>query len=348
MLSRFLIFLFTLLLLFNSCATLKNDYYQNFYLHTKDYDKVQVVDTTYTLPAMIPLKRSPKDIVATFSSERDTLKPDLRVLFKGRLGPEFWIGNIYLSAPLSYLIDLTNPKRFQYNRGMVLDVSNNAVEKFYNEPIDEDILENWAQTIHLKDKGETRREFFLLDRSNKLYIMWEFPLLNAFSFKPNGYEDKVSQGFLGFGLGVEYYYKSNAYWSAGATIATDFPVPFPVPISSEGDHNVLTTSFISVLHGHRLSRLHLAYGLQFSHNSWSYHDDGYIGDDGKYERELKPEVHTKNNKLGLALVSKLALSRKVDLKLQYNPSLYSLNRGKPWSFESFLSLGVEFRIMIKR
>lgn len=330
-----------------SCSTLKNDYYQDFYIRTNEYDKVSIVDTTYTLPAMVKLKRSSKDIVATLSSEQDSVKPEQKVLFKGRLSPEFWLGNLFLGAPSGYFIDLTNPKRYHYNKGLLLNESNEVVGKFYNEPLEEEESTGfWKNAFSFNPSGGVKKEFVLIDRKNKIYLIKEVPLLNAFSFKPNEYEKKVALGFLGFGLGLEYYYKSNQYLSFRATGALGSSTTSTRTTDCYGyivDRDVYKTLFLSLAHGHRFDRLHLGYGLQFSHNTWSYHDDS----DG-YEEDLRPSIYTKNNMLGLALTSKFELGRKVDLKLQYNPSFYNLSAGKTWKYESYVSLGVEFRIMIKR
>lgn len=345
MVTRVLIAVVVLLLA--SCSTLRNDYYQDFYIRTSEYDKVNIVDTTYTLPAMVKLKRSSKDIVATLSSEQDSVKSEQKVLFKGRLSPEFWLGNLFLAAPSGYFIDLTNPKRYHYNKGLLLNESNEVVGKFYNEPLEEeDGTGFWKNAFSFNPSGGFKKELVLIDRKNKIYLIKEIPLLNAFSFKPNGYEKKEVLGFLGFGLGLEYYYKSNQYLSFKATAALGSSTTSTKTTDYYGyivDRDVYKTLFVSLAHGHRFDRLHLGYGLQFSHNDWSYHDDS----DG-YEKDLKPSIHTKNNMLGLALASKFELGRKVDLKLQYNPSFYNLSAGKTWKYESYVSLGVEFRIMIKR
>jgi hypothetical protein len=130
------LFLFAFVLascLLHSCATIVNSRTQKIHVTSEQAGVSIVVDSvTYPLPATIRVKRSKYDVPV--QAKLDTSKQSF--VLKSSFSDAFVYGNLCLSyfAPIGYLIDLSNVKKFGFDKNIHLDYNKKTFRKKETTP----------------------------------------------------------------------------------------------------------------------------------------------------------------------------------------------------------------------
>jgi hypothetical protein len=119
--QKLYLILFTILL--SSCATLVNKPETEVRIYT-DVDSVKFCvnnDTTkwYDAPAIVSVMRSPDDLIIT--AKKDTILK--KFIINSGLTSQFWLGNMFCGAPISYIIDFYSSRRFKYPQYITLNLN---------------------------------------------------------------------------------------------------------------------------------------------------------------------------------------------------------------------------------
>ena len=268
-------FLITIIL-FSSCATLIHQNTTRINVHS-DYDTVKVClynDTSkwYATPAVLEVERSKFDLLLLV--DKDSTRELLQV--NSKLSTAFWLGNMFSGAGIvGYAIDLTNPRRFTYPRGITIRTG----------------TENTYRNKYLT---------WLNPEKGLLSIKMSIPEGNHYYLnKGNGYGNNF--GFLGISGGLEYYYTDKNSISTTVGISTDFFFPLPVPVDYWGPYESTSAFFGNIQMGSDFHRLHYGAGLQYNksyYNKWDKKTDEF--ENYRYDTLV---LHKFQNKLGLELSS---------------------------------------------
>lgn len=200
---------------------------------------------------IVDVERSPKGadmVVATDSLEQT-------VHLKSELENLYLYGNLFTYC-VGYLVDINTPKKYGYPNKVWYDSKTNEFVNY---------------------KLYTRE---LIEAEARRKGLWNFdigvPLINQFNHKSSIFHRHFDRGgFLGISLGLEYYYQHRRYVNLSCSFATDFMVPFPAPITFDGDRKSNATAYLSLTHNHRLlslSKLSVGYGVALVHNRWSWNE----------------------------------------------------------------------------
>jgi hypothetical protein len=170
-----------------------------------------------------------------------------------------------------------------------------------------------------------------------------FPYINNFFLKPENESIKHNTGFLGFSLGLDYYYRKNKFINFSAGIASDFFLPFPAPVDFEGKYELMSSAYLSLSNNHKLKKFSFGYGISFASNNWNYRD--YRISDSINQTNYS--VNKSNVTLGFVFSSYYQIGRAFNVGLIYRPSFFSFNTNKNFRYEHLISIDIALKIPLK-
>jgi len=128
--------------------------------------------------------------------------------------------------------------------------------------------------------------------TGNLNLLLAIPELNFFHLKPENETIKNFEGFVGLGIGSEYFYKDNKSLQLRGDFITDFPVFVPAPYDwDESQPWENSHAFnISLTDNFRWKRFQTGYGLNLAKNAWVQHGYYIKPEENKNTDEnLQPE-----------------------------------------------------------
>ncbi|HEX8269627.1 MAG TPA: hypothetical protein VF581_07015 [Flavobacterium sp.] len=297
-----ILLLFTLSLL--SCATIING--PETIVQIKTTKPTRIVHESDTIAtkensASLIVTRSRKPFVFTAITDSLT-KKDITV--RSRLSGAFF-GNLLGYGVPGMIVDLTNPKRFTYPKLIYLNSADTVNKHYYYDPF---------------------------GIPSKFTINVSFPEGNTFYVHPEGKRPVSTIGFLGFGLGADYKYRTNKFVNLTAGAAMDFPFPVPLPLIGYSSHRA-TSLYLHVSDNFRMQKLSIGYGLSYSANSfYTYTEDRPRHDDTDVTRSAE-----NNFGFGFVFPAFYQMGRRFHFGATYRPSFISINKDNPLHYEHVIS-----------
>jgi len=286
-------------------------------------------ETEYSTPAKIMVTRSEADLHIALLT--DSVKKNFIVT--SRLNKQFWFGNplvLYMCfAPVGWGVDLTNPRRFTYGNNLFLD---------------------YYDTIRvIRPKITPQLNHFLTrqypSRQGQINLLFSYPLLNSFHFKPQNEPSKTWVGWLWLGLGVEHFYTNTKSLQFRADAITDFIAPFPAPADFWSDRETLNSWYISITDNWKIRRFTFGYGVNYAENTWifipypEYDESGNLIPKREYTRKT-------NETLGLTFNSYYQLLSWLYVGVVYRPSVYQLSPQRGLTYEHIVTFDALFKIRL--
>lgn len=231
---KYLISLICCCYLLSSCATLLNGKHTKVKVYTPEPTSIIVKDTTdivydsKSTKTVLHLERSKEDV--------EILVDGHSLILDSRLSGTFWLnlsGAVNLYGLVGFIIDMTNSKRFAYQKII------------YVQPTDSiPIIYSYRPQNH---KGE-------------VHFNLAGPLaINGFRYQPfNGRPPERSGGMWGYKVGVDYYHAPRQYFNF--TFKTGTNIVFLRPTTDMGAINM------SLSNNHKIKRLALGYGFNYALN----------------------------------------------------------------------------------
>jgi hypothetical protein len=261
----------------------------------------------YELPMRTAIIRSRENLDFTVL-QNDNVVND--TILRPRLSGAFWLGNLFIYPPIGWLVDLSNQNRFTYGRAIHVDSQGNV------QRLNRSFSNKYAET------------HFRRHQQGSFNILLSLPHLNFFHLKPRNEIPQNFGGFLGMGIGVEYFYRNDKSLQVRGDAIETLPPLFLFILSPWWD-NPGTASNISVTDNLHINRFQLGYGLNFARNTWKTR--------GRYDREFweleegeEPVWiegrRATNNMLGMALSAHYRLRNHFHIGVIYRPSILELSR----------------------
>jgi len=232
--------------------------------------------------------------------------------------------------PFGHLIDLTSENRFTYGSYVFIDSLGN-VQSFRRTPFE-------------------RRNYRERQKGN-FNLLIALPYINFFHLNPIIETPRNKGGFMGFGLGVEYFYQDNKSFQVRGDGIIDFIIPVPASYHPEGDYEWFSALNASLTDNFHIGRWQLGYGLNFARNRWlrqGYHivppDECYWENwDNRENWEWIDGKRNINNMLGLSLSTHYRLTNSFHLGLIYRPSFLELSNFR-LMYEHTISIDLLWKI----
>jgi hypothetical protein len=292
----------------------------------------------YELPAKVVVTHSKSKLPFTVL-QSDTIVND--TMLKPILSDIFWWGNVgclsYL-APVGWLIDLTNDKRFIYGNHIHIDSLGNIMsfkdsdKLFFNKYSD---------------------LFFHKHKKRNINLILSAPEVNLFHLSLQNETPRNFAGFLGLGTGVEYFYKNDKSLQLRIDAITNYIAPFPLPIDwdeplTEPLEDCLALN-INLTNNFRWKRFHFGYGLNFAKNIWyrsAYYIEPQKPTDENYEYKRIDGISKTNTMLGFVSNTYYRLFQHFYLGVIYRPSFWNLSNHK-LMYEHSISFDFMWKLYLK-
>ncbi len=314
-------------LLFSSCATLTTRKCYKVKVSTDlAGSTAQILDSTYSFPAVVKLPRSKDDLHIKLSS--DSFSKDFTV--KASPNRAFLYGNLVwtIIAPAAYGIDFTNQKRFYYGENIFLSVNDTATL------IRPEILQNyrdyWLESFNV-NKGQ-------------ITLNISVPYCNIFNLQPYGESRKFNTGFWGISAGIDYFYKADKFLSLTASKQTDFFLPFLAPIDLSGTWEYMDSKNIRLTDNFRFRRFTAGYGLSFSENIWQ----SIYYDRWDSPPPIRDDVTKTSYSVGFTLDFYHQITDYFFAGMLYNPSIVTLAPNTKIEYQHLISLDFKWKIRLKK
>jgi hypothetical protein len=192
-------------------------------------------------------------------------------------------------------------------------------------------------------KAELKYQKFHKFQKNSINALISIPEINIYSFDVENGNRETKAGFLGLGLGIEFFYKDNKSLQLRGDGIWSFIAPIPASYHPKysswktcGAWNINLTDNFS------LKRFQLGYGLNYAINIWNAR--GYYNkppeelEDGE-QAEYIEGVREVNHALGLSLQANFRLGKFSYIGVIYRPSFFRLSAPK-FIYEH--SISIEF------
>jgi hypothetical protein len=299
--------------LLSACATLLNPNTKEVDVYTTKPSKIIFGnDTIHTQnnKAYLVVERSNQSVtfrVLNIDSPDDSVKT---ITLKPRNSIAFY-ANIPYTYGLGLIADWRNPKRYTY-----------ASRVFLNSD----------------DKSSHLYRYDQRKRKNALYLHLSLPHANLFYFKPQGYGEQFSTGFLGIAVGLDYYHQENQYINATLNTVIDFLAPIPVPIENFDGREIMNSTFLTASNNHLVKHFTFGYGLSFARNSWGYYP-------GVWENE-EENIVRKHYAAGLVFTTYIKTGPHFNIGILYRPTFIRFNTPDPLAYEHYFGLDLAWKIRL--
>jgi hypothetical protein len=304
-------YLFFIPFLLSSCATILNNRTVQMDITTSEPARVvHTNDTLHTVKNRLTINvlRQKEPVHLTIIGDSMTKSVDIdsktSPVFLLNAYPPFWPG---------FWVDWKNPKRYTYPRSIHFDLS-----------------EGGSQVTSLG-----------LPTGKGLWqLQLSLPYINSFLLRPEMESVKNNFGFMGIGVGLEYYYKERRFINLSASVAINFLLPFPAPIDYSGEVEMASTSFVSLTQNHKINRFSFGYGLTFGSNNWAWR---YI-DRFEPPPPTRAEAERSHEVLGLAFPVSFQRRKRFYFGMVYRPTFLRISTKKTFGYEHLISIDFGWKI----
>lgn len=306
---------YLLSLLLCSCASVINRPYTQLAIHTNGPAKIVYQrDTFETQQNKVKLSvlrnRSPLQIFA----QTDSLQK--RLLLPAKNSSAYYLNLLY-NAGIGMWVERDRLQRYAYPKRIYLDMA---------------------------DSSPDYRKYGPANHKAELFLHVSLPHMNHFFLQPPGEGDaKTNTGFLGFSIGLDYFYQAKQFFQVSVSGVTDLFLPIPVPVHFTGEHVLMTSLYGSVSHQHRLRRLTLGYGVSFGENVW---DLRYL-DAFDAPPPTRDPVRRRSVVLGTVFPLYYQLGANFHLGLIYRPTFLQRSETSSFVYEHLVSLDFAWKIRMK-
>lgn len=314
-----------LALTLTSCATVFNKKNQAIYLYsTTNKESVKVQDSVYKLPLRLEVLRSKKDMEVTLLTDSVALDYTVKSTVDGKI--VYNLGGL-MFAPIGFVIDLTNPKRFVYPKQIYLDP---------NE--DDRVIDGSKKRKQKVEKMKYRVDKYFAykpdTKKGDIYFNGTLALFNYLSFdlpKDGGKPTGFGMGYGG--VGFSYYYTDKNYLSLDLTANNNIAF---LPLFND---RILGSYTVKLENHHQFNRFTVGYGIFSGSNE-------FLVEEGDYNSVF--DLESKQKVVGLVLSTNLELIKNLHLGFSYKPALYEVGASKGWINNHVVSLEIMYKLRLRR
>lgn len=210
-----------------------------------------------------------------------------------------------------------------------------ATREGHGQEFSQKIRSNPTDTLgdYIKKQDKPKGQFFL---------HLSLPYINSFHLHPENETKKNNTGFMGYSVGLDYYYNTTQYLNISFSQIEDFFLP--IAFVDKGDeYELMSSSYFSLSNNHKINKFAIGYGLSFAQNSWDLRN--HTWDENSSAR--KPIKKT-NNAFGLVYSTYFQITQHFHLGVIYKPSFYRLNSETTFKYEHSVSIDFAWKIPINR
>lgn len=314
-----------LLVLFTSCATLTNKRTYNLTVTTcEENTRVIYKDSTWSLPHQFNVRRSRRPLLLTAVNDSISRKYTINatVNLKYAAGNLIWM-TYPPFAPLGYLVDMTNPRRYHYGKELIIDATDTASLTFNRKPLE--------RTRYAFSKGESLK--------GNTYLNISVPFVNNFYLDVRGQGIKRSTGLIGFSIGAEHFY--NVRRALGFNVGMIAQLPerriYGPGFMPDFDEEEMHSFFLTGYKKHQIRKFAFSYGVSYVANRWSQdHHRQFMDSTFKTSGKIRMDQSA-----GIEIAGYYYLNAVVHGGVIYRPTLVTANRGM--IYQQVVTADIAFR-----
>jgi len=312
-----------------SCATITSRKKQDLTIFSDIPNaKIRLNDSLYTLPAKIEVKRSKKNLNVQLISDTSIVR---NYTIKSSATRAFLYGNLIWmqAAPIAYLVDITNPKKFHYTKTAYLKKDDTI--GLIRTPLASSYRDYVAKSFS-DHRGQTNLSIAL-------------PHINSFYLQPQNIGSKRNTGFLGFALGLEHFYAHNKFLCLRADAVTDFIAPFPAVVDFRGEHESMASLYLSLTDNKKHHRFTFGYGLNYSRNVWQL---SYYRQIDSVSSEAKHPISKVSHAAGTTVNTYHQFGKHFFAGIIYRPTFLRVNPSLNFKYEHLISVDFMLKLRLKK
>ena len=314
-------------ILMTSCATILNRPHKYMTVHTTEPSKIIYrQDTISTLHNKAHVKIERNWESASIGVVTDSLTKSVRIRSKNSI--IYW-SNIVFNYGIGMLVDRNNPKR--YTRPGIIYI-NSA-----------DAKSGYSQFGKANNKGE-------------LYLHYSNPTFSLSRMIPENERTKVSIGFIGVEIGLDYYHSKNQFIHFGYSIVdggakrSRISNP-PSPFFKLKEREFMNTAYFSISNNHKIRRFVIGYGISYAKYKWEYDKTGWYTISYILPIPLRAtidEVKKSHNAFGFVFPNYFQFGEYLYVGMVYRPTFYRPNQTDKFAYEHLIGIDLAWKIRLKR
>lgn len=337
--KRITILFFFSTIYLTSCATLFNKNEKKIKVSTDISNaKMKYNDSIFILPTQIYVERKKENLELELIT--DSINSIIEIPYG--LDQKYKYGNLIftLFAPVGYIVDYTNNKKFTYPNKIDLSLNN---EKY---------LKSLQNKIKKQVKKDSIREIRLDRKQENLFLNVIIPSFHNFNVA--GYKDYPFKngGALGIGAGLDYYYKDDKFLNLEFSLKTNY---YDLLISSITIEDSFQIYNFSLTDNYRIKRFEFGYGLNVSYSHLHYNtneftDQYFVGDGTQIPINVIKKINYKGKQTHFGISTRAAyqISGIFNVGLFFKPSFFRINEtGSNGKFEYIYGLDLRFKLKLK-
>ncbi len=305
-----------MLILLHSCATMSVSSGYNLHFEAEgDSVSVCLNHQTKALPNSFYVTRSKQNLEFDVLTETDTMQ----LAIKPVLTNQFLFGNLLFGgyAPVGYIYDLTNEKRFTYGDSVTIAAH--------------------PQSTILNARDFIYRKNFS-SKVGQVNAGLAYSFVSILHFQPEGEGVKHMESIMGGSMLLEYYYRKTKYLNGSFSFVQTRQSPF-IYYSSLYDASKVYT--LSLSDNFKWRRMHVGYGLHVSHLVWElkYNPYYHFLDGGPSEQRRKEQVT-----FGFVARATYQITPRFFMGVEYVPSVFSVQPDTRAKYQSVFSFNMAWKI----
>jgi hypothetical protein len=308
--------LFIFLLPFlTSCATLLNKEYVRVEIHTPASTQLVILEDTFLTEdnfLELELYRQGEPLPIQVISDSSFKEIELQ----SRLSPAFYgsLTGILFGAPF---VEFTGDKIYTFPKSIYIDASSSSFDY----------------------------QYFSLPQKGEWYLYSALPYMNHILWHNDREDNYIHRtGYLGFSLGLEYYYQTNRFirFSASHTSAYE-------NIGDRRDLEIeefsLISKYLSITHHHRWNRFSFGYGLGYQRREIFKRSLNNNNFGSGFSSRIINDWH---NAFSIPLPAAIQLNSQLYLGFIYMPSLYLAPSPLAFRYEHVFTVEIAWKPRIFR
>lgn len=296
--------LFAVLLL-SSCAASLNEPMTSINLYASKPTNVTLGNKSFDVmkKKTIHVKRGKDSLI--FIAKQDTITR--KIVLKPKNSFVYYT-NVF-SYGLGFIWDSKSEKRYTYQKNVSLDLNAPEMHRF---------------PTHKKGEWD---------------LIFSLPYINHFTLKPSFESRKTNAGFWGVTGGLEYFYKNNKSIGLSISAVSDFFLPVPAAVDLSGEHEFMSSGYISLTDNFKINDFSLGYGLNYSRNNWEL----------RYYDQFDPPAPTRDpifkstQSLGFTFNSYYRLGKHFNIGIVYRPTFMQIKPSTKCVYEHLISIDLGWR-----
>jgi len=191
--------------------------------------------------------------------------------------------------------------------------------------------------------GQSQPDKVYVKKGSLLFDI-NFPYINSYLLHPENEGTQKKAGFLGFGLGADYYLTNDSHLNFSTKGVIDFLAPVPAPVHYDrGSFYFLSTNYIQLTMNNDFKKLHIGYGIVYGQNIWRYR---LFGNDTTYTgvRNID-KVYAVAGIIGTVSYS---IGKSFYLSFVYRPTFIQFLRQPTFQYEHLGSIEFGWKIRFKK